>query len=114
MPYKKIMEIPSVRFALICREEATWRVDDLRNMSNVRIVTSYMANTARLLDQLGVEAELSRVDGCLEAELRDKRLGFTAAVDLVQTGRSVWDNRLRIAQDYLEPVWLAKIGADNE
>ena len=70
------------------------------DLDGLRIATAYPASTSARLAELGVEAELIRVSGSVEAA---PRLGLSdAIVDLVSTGSTASANGLRLLGSLLE------------
>ena len=97
----------SLRFALIGQIGMT--LMRLQNTESVPIVTSYPRAAEMLLKQLGINARIVFVQGCVEAELWPGSQ-FPAAIELVLSGESVRDNGLRVIEDYLRKLQLMKIG----
>jgi ATP phosphoribosyltransferase len=73
---------------------------ELSDLNGLRIATAYPATTKTRLAEIGVEAELVRVSGSVEAA---PRLGLSdAIVDLVSTGSTASANGLRLLGSLLE------------
>jgi ATP phosphoribosyltransferase len=73
---------------------------ELTDLNGLRIATAYPATTKARLAEIGVEAELVRVSGSVEAA---PRLGLSdAIVDLVSTGSTASANGLRLLGSLLE------------
>jgi ATP phosphoribosyltransferase len=73
---------------------------ELTDLNGLRIATAYPATTKACLAEIGVEAELVRVSGSVEAA---PRLGLSdAIVDLVSTGSTASANGLRLLGSLLE------------
>lgn len=97
-----------LRFALLAGRRGLALVQ-LQNTEYVSVVTSYPKAAQIILNKLGINARITVVKGCIEAELQPDS-EFTVAIEAVQSGGSVRDNNLFVVEDYLWPLQLMKIG----
>lgn len=97
-----------LRFALLAGRGGL-TLAQLQDRENVSIVTSYPRIAKLLLDEIGINAALTTVKGCVEAELQPEG-EFMAAIELVQSGASVIENDLTVVADDLLRLRLMKIG----
>lgn len=85
-----------------------------QDFAGLRIATSYPGLVAKHLSDLGIQAELIRLDGAVETSVR---LGVADVVaDVVETGTTLRHAGLEVIGDpilHSESVLIARIGADR-
>lgn len=88
--------------------------NSVQDLAGLRIATSYPGLVAKHLSDLGVQAELIRLDGAVETSVR---LGVADVVaDVVETGTTLGHAGLEVIGDPIlqsESVLIARIGAER-